>query len=156
MTISLERGHLLNRLAYLASIALSLVAAFLLRFDFAIPADELEHLAKALLVLVPVKVMVFHIARLHRTWDWFTDIGDVMYLLLANGAASIASTLAIWSLVGAAFPRSIHLPARPGAVHRTHRRHLGGHAGPPPHAARQCRPNPCQKAHPHLRRRCGR
>ncbi len=67
MRLSLERGSITNRIAYFFSIVISMLAAFALRFDFAIPSDEVVHLEKGILAAVVLKIVTFHFERLHRT-----------------------------------------------------------------------------------------
>ena len=80
--------------------------AFLLRFEFRIPAGELKHLYAATAVWVVLKIAVFHIAGLNRGWWRFVSVYDMGLLAMANGIASIASFAAL-SLSTKGFPRSV-------------------------------------------------
>jgi FlaA1/EpsC-like NDP-sugar epimerase len=86
----------------------SAVTAFLLRFEFSIPASEFGHLGAAILVWVVVKVLAFHWAELDRGWWRFVSIHDVGRLALANTAASLLSFVAIVFTIPR-FPRSIYV-----------------------------------------------
>lgn len=83
------------------------VAAFLLRFDFTIPASERDHLTLVLVVWIAAKTVVFRISHLERGWWKFISIADVQNILRANLAASVFSTVAIRLLAGPSFPRSL-------------------------------------------------
>ena len=92
-----------------AASALSLVAAFLLRFEFAIPASEIKFLELGLCIFVPVRCLVFCGFRLHRiTWR-LVSLVDVIRIAFANLAASILASTATIVLLGPAFPRSIYV-----------------------------------------------
>ncbi|MFN7933201.1 MAG: nucleoside-diphosphate sugar epimerase/dehydratase [Bryobacteraceae bacterium] len=109
MRLTLGKAHLGNRIAYLVSIVVSLIGAFLLRFDFSIPADAAAHLKTALLIAIPAKLAVFHLDGLHRTWNRFTGACDLMNVVLINVVASVVSSTAIFAVAGREFPRSIYL-----------------------------------------------
>jgi FlaA1/EpsC-like NDP-sugar epimerase len=89
--------------------ALSLVAAFLLRFEFAIPASEIKFLELGLCIFVPVRSLVFCGFRLHRiTWRLVTLV-DVIRIGAANLAAAMLASTATIVLFGPAFPSSIYV-----------------------------------------------
>src|SRR6266446_1207365 len=93
---------------HLSIVVLSLVTAFLLRFDFSPPQAEFTLLRQALGIVVLTKMVVFLLARLHRGWWRFVGIGDLVRLFLANVAASICFTTAVLLLIGPPFSRSIY------------------------------------------------
>ena len=102
------RGFLRLQMLAAAS-ALSLVAAFLLRFEFAIPASEIKLLELGLCIFVPVRCLVFRGFQLHRiTWR-LVSLVDVIRIGAANLAASILASTATIALVGPAFPKSIYV-----------------------------------------------
>jgi len=88
--------------------SLSVLVAFLLRFEFTIPVAQRKHLFWALLVCVPVKLIVFRLLDLDRGWWRFISIQDLVRLLLGNAAGS---TLSIVVILAAApgFPRSLYI-----------------------------------------------
>jgi FlaA1/EpsC-like NDP-sugar epimerase len=93
----------------LAASALSLVAAFLLRFEFAIPASAYRFLQLGLCIFVPVRCLVFCGFRLHRiTWR-LVSLVDVTTIAIANLAASLLASAATIALLGPSFPRSIYV-----------------------------------------------
>jgi FlaA1/EpsC-like NDP-sugar epimerase len=98
----------LVQLSHLALIAISLVLAFLLRFDFAIPEDQLPLLYEGLKIAIPLKLIFFHFAGLSRGWWRYIGIVDLMRLVTVNVAASLSLALAALLVVGRSFPRSIY------------------------------------------------
>jgi FlaA1/EpsC-like NDP-sugar epimerase len=93
----------------LAIVAVAGVLAFLLRFDFIVPAPYWPHLMAALCVWVPVKVLVFHFLRLDRGWWRYVSIRDVTRLAAANVVGSVFGCLAVLGLAPEGFPRSIYV-----------------------------------------------
>src|SRR5690349_5406498 len=83
------------------------VSAFLLRFDFAIPAPSKRHMAYALVIWIIAKVATFHLFSLDRGWWRYTSVPDLLRLIAGNVAASTASSIAILLLAPTGFPRSI-------------------------------------------------
>jgi FlaA1/EpsC-like NDP-sugar epimerase len=87
--------------------ALSLVSAFLLRFDFAIPGTNADLLRAAIPVFVAVKLAVFFAFRQYSGWWRYVTLGDV----LAIGRAAAVSAIALAGIIYIAglrqFPRSI-------------------------------------------------
>ncbi len=101
-------GLLLLQLAAEASlILLAGLGAFLLRFEFELPARYLPHLKAALAVWVVVKLGAFQWYRLHRR-DWrYFSVSDVIQVGRANLAGSLISLPILLALAPAGFPRSI-------------------------------------------------
>ncbi len=85
-------------------------AAFLLRFDFRIPASEAHHLLFALAVWLIVKSAVFRWLELDRGWWRFVSIDDVMRISVGNFAGAARQLVSSSSTVGTpGFPRTIYL-----------------------------------------------
>jgi FlaA1/EpsC-like NDP-sugar epimerase len=99
--------HLLISGYHLFTIAISMATAFLLRFDFAIPKGELQHLYMGVLLACPLKLAVFQMARLQKGWWRYVGITDLLRVLIANVLGSSALAIAILALLGPPFPRSI-------------------------------------------------
>ena len=89
--------------------ALSGVAAFLLRFDLALPTAYLKCLAYALPIWLVVKSVVFRLAGLDRGWWRYVSVTDLLRIVVGNFAASVLSCIAILFIAPAGFPRSICL-----------------------------------------------
>ncbi len=90
-------------------ITASLVVAFLLRFDFDIPEAERELLAKGLMILLPLKMIVFCGFGLARGWWRYVGMADVPRLVSANLTGSLVFALIAPVLLRGAFPRSVLL-----------------------------------------------
>jgi FlaA1/EpsC-like NDP-sugar epimerase len=90
-------------------IALSLVWAFLLRFDFTIPGEEMRHLKTGLVLALIAKLTIFYLLRADRGWWTFTGISDVLRLFAANVGGSLLFFAAALVFIGVNFPRSVYL-----------------------------------------------
>lgn len=93
-----------------AVIAASFWLAWLLRFEFRIPVQERTQFWQGLMAAWLVKGLVFLLFRLRLDqWCRYVCFTDLVYLLKANVAASVAASLAWFALLGPAFPRSIYV-----------------------------------------------
>jgi FlaA1/EpsC-like NDP-sugar epimerase len=88
--------------------ALSVFAAFLLRFDFSVPREQYHHLATALMVLVVVKVIVFRIAKLDRGLWRYVSVIDLVRVGVGNLIASSIACAVILAISSPGFPRSLY------------------------------------------------
>ena len=95
--------------SHILLIGLSLIAAFELRFEFAIPSNVAPLLWQGLLFVVPAKLSVFYASRFYRSLRTYAEIGDLSRLLAGNILASSLFALATWLFAGNAFPRSVYL-----------------------------------------------
>jgi len=87
----------------------SLLASYLLRFEFVIPASETGLLLKALPLAVAAKVIILHLAGCdHGGWR-YTSVVDLKRLLIGNVAASAFYAALSYAVVGAGFPRSVYV-----------------------------------------------
>ena len=86
----------------------SLIGAFLLRFDFAIPTSELRGLYLGLGVAVPLKLAIFALVQMDRGWWKYSGISDLRRIILANAVASVALAPVLYLISHAHFPRSIY------------------------------------------------
>jgi FlaA1/EpsC-like NDP-sugar epimerase len=89
-------------------IAISLVAAFSLRFDFIIPEDELRRILVGSMIALVVKTVVFYFFGIDRGWWRFTGVADLARIFVANMTGSFVFTIATWAIVGTRFPRSVY------------------------------------------------
>ena len=89
------RGRFNNRTTYLVSLAdgiaivLSFLFAYLLRFDFNIPSQHWNSFATSLLLIVPVKYLLFYSFGLYRSIYRYTSIWDGVKVLKASTTASL-------------------------------------------------------------------
>ncbi|MGA7234387.1 MAG: nucleoside-diphosphate sugar epimerase/dehydratase [Bryobacteraceae bacterium] len=102
-----KRGYLWAiRLSQLALFALAGVTAFLLRFEFSVPADTVRAMWLATAIWVVAKAAVFHSLGLGRgVWRYFSA-RDMVLVAGANVAACAVSAVVILTLCPAPFPRS--------------------------------------------------
>ncbi|MDP3001469.1 MAG: hypothetical protein Q8N47_28550, partial [Bryobacterales bacterium] len=77
------RTRVLSRGAQLAIFILAGVGAFLLRFEFIIPAVHLQHLFFGVAVWAVVKSVVFHLHLLDRGWWRFVSTPDLVRIASA-------------------------------------------------------------------------
>lgn len=89
--------------------AVSVITAFLLRFDLSLPPREMAQLVYALCVWVVVKILVFWIARLDRGGWRFLSLNDLPRLVIGNLLGSFVGIFTILWFAPGSFPRSIFL-----------------------------------------------
>lgn len=104
----LRRARAFDRLRHLAIVAVSLVAAFLLRFDFSIPPATVPLLTQVLWIALFTKIVVFHFAGFHHGWRRYAGMADLIQLFTGNVLASGLFGCAAFLRLGRAFPRSIY------------------------------------------------
>src|ERR1035437_3845123 len=97
------------RAVQLVIFAVSGVLAFILRFDFAIPAQFRPHLLEGFCIFVPAKILAFTFFRLDRGWWRYAAIRDVIRLSAANVIGSVLGYVGLVSLAPGSFPRSVYL-----------------------------------------------
>ena len=85
------------------------VAAFLLRFDFNIPASEFPHLVLGIVVWLTVKSAAYRLLNLDRGWWRYISVHDVARLATANLGGSALSCLALICFTHNGFPRSVYM-----------------------------------------------
>ena len=71
------------------SIFLSLVGAYLIRFDFSISEQYINNLGKLLLVFIPIKVTIFYFFGLYGGMYRYTSIWDLINILKATFVSSL-------------------------------------------------------------------
>lgn len=81
--------HALDAFVYILLFAFSIVTAFLIQFEFAVPESARLLLAQAVLLVTLLKPPVFYISGLHRNLRMFAEISDLFRLFLSNAAASV-------------------------------------------------------------------
>ena len=101
--------HIVDRLLHIAIVALSLLFAFLLRFDFKLAADVKPMLVTSLCLAILIKPVVFHFSGFHKGWRKYFETGDLLRIAARNATASIAFATAVYLIVGFQFPRSVIL-----------------------------------------------
>ena len=99
----------LDRICHLAAVALSVTAAFLLRFDFSIPVSLAPVLKQALLIALLVKLPIFDWAGFYRGLRRFVSIPELYLVLLGNLAGSVLFAAFAMFWIGPEMPRSIFI-----------------------------------------------
>jgi FlaA1/EpsC-like NDP-sugar epimerase len=88
-------------------ILFAVVTAYLLRFDFSIPSDQLIGFRQALLIAILVKLPIFLFAKIHRGWWRLVDMTELVRVSLINIMASLSFGLVATLVIGSRFPRSV-------------------------------------------------
>jgi FlaA1/EpsC-like NDP-sugar epimerase len=97
----------LERACHLTVVALSVTAAFLLRFDFTIPDSAIEILKQALPIAILVKLPIFDLIGFYRGLRRFVSIPDLYLVFLGNAAGSVLFIGVTMLWIGPAMPRSV-------------------------------------------------
>jgi len=110
MRLWIERHRRAAIAAMLAAAAgLSVVAAYLLRFDLSVPKAERQMIPLVAAAAVAVKLGVFFAAGLHHGWWRWTDTRDLLRLAGANFVASAVFSALLLATQGTLVPRSIYV-----------------------------------------------
>jgi FlaA1/EpsC-like NDP-sugar epimerase len=99
----------LRLLPLVAAAGVSLTAAFLLRFEFAVGDAERRLLETGLLVFLPAKAAAFYFFRLHQISWRLVGVFDLVRIACANLCASAAASAMALAYIGTSFPRSIYI-----------------------------------------------
>ena len=97
----------LERACQMVAVGLSLTAAFLLRFDFAIPASLTGVLTKAVALAILVKLVVFDCVGFYRGLRRFVSIPDLYLVFLGNVVGGALFSIAVIFWIGPEVPPSI-------------------------------------------------
>jgi FlaA1/EpsC-like NDP-sugar epimerase len=97
----------LERTCHLTVVGLSLAAAFLLRFDFGLPASVIPILKQALLIAILVKLPIFEVIGFYRGLRRFASIPDLYVVFLGNVAGSVLFIAVSMLWFGLSMPRSV-------------------------------------------------
>jgi len=90
-------------------IVFSMIAAFMLRFDFQLSADIQKLIEQGLMIALPIKGCVLFILRLDRGRWQYAGLSDLVRLGKGNLLASSLFTLAAVASIGPSFPRSVYI-----------------------------------------------
>jgi len=87
-----------ERACHAVAVGMSVIAAFLLQFDFSLPHAEVSVLKRAFLSALVVKLPIFDGVGFYRGMRRFASIRDVYTIFIANlaGSAAFAVVLALW------------------------------------------------------------
>ena len=95
--------------SHVGAIAVSVAAAFQLRFDFSLSPDLTRLMWEGILLSILTKVPAFLAGRLLRNLRIAADVADLHRLLAWNVLGSAAFSLVATFWVGPVFPRSVYL-----------------------------------------------
>ena len=98
----------LKALALVVAGGLSYAAAFLLRFDLPMPADDGRRFWVTLPVLLGVRAVAIWYWGLHRTWWRYVSLPDLIRILISTAAGSAAFALVVL-FAFSGFPRTVLL-----------------------------------------------
>ena len=90
-----------------ATIVLSAIIAFSLRFDFSIPSRWFPVLGIGLAVWIPVKLVSFRLFELDRRWARYVSLPDLTRLVTSNAVASAFGTVLLVA-IRSGVPRTIY------------------------------------------------
>jgi FlaA1/EpsC-like NDP-sugar epimerase len=97
----------IERACHSAAVGLSVTAAFLLRFDFSVPADTSAILKQSVLIAILLKLPIFDWAGFYRGLREFASTPDLYRLFLANVAGSVLFAAVTRLRIGPEMPRSV-------------------------------------------------
>ncbi|MFC1870784.1 polysaccharide biosynthesis protein [Chloroflexota bacterium] len=83
--------------------------AFLLRFEFRIPPDQLELLKTVILPIVGTKVLILYFTGIYRRMWRYASVKDFNIIIFACVLGSLAATVIIFFIYNISFPRSVLL-----------------------------------------------
>lgn len=98
---------LFDQAGLLAVVSISVLAAFLLRFDFSIPSETTLVLRQSIWIAVFVKLSAFNLVGSQRGLRQFASIPDLYRLFLSNLTASTLFVVASRVWIGPVMPRSV-------------------------------------------------
>lgn len=94
---------------YLVVFVAAYVLAYLLRFDFVIPAAQRRILVLSLPLLVTIRLAGFYLFGLHRGLWRYASIGDLVTIVKASTVTSVVFTATAAMLFPKNFPRTVYL-----------------------------------------------
>ena len=110
MNRDLRRLRAATPLFHILIVVVSYWLAWLLRFDFHIPAAERVSFYQGLSIVAAVKLTLFLAAGLHKeNWWRHQGLSDLLRLSVQNLIESAVATLLIFLVVGTEFPRSVYV-----------------------------------------------
>jgi len=97
----------LERACHVPVVALSLVAAFLLRFELTLPVSAIPILKQAVLIAILLKLPIFELSGFYQGLRRFASIRDLYVVFLGNLAGSVLFIAASLLWIGPSMPRSV-------------------------------------------------
>lgn len=101
----------LYRIPYIIADAILLAGAFtlafLFRFDFSIPSDELELLKTFILPVIAAKLIIYYFAGLYRRLWRYTGVRTFITIFWSSILGTLAAIVIIFYIFRSPFPRSV-------------------------------------------------
>ncbi|MBA2313739.1 MAG: polysaccharide biosynthesis protein [Actinobacteria bacterium] len=94
-------------LAHAVLIAASLALAFLIRFDFDVPATEWRRAGEALVLLLAIRMAFYWYFKLYEGLWRYVSMRDILAILRATTLSEVVFVAAVLAFSGYGFPRSI-------------------------------------------------
>lgn len=88
-------------------IAASLLLAFLIRFEFAVPTDEWRRAGEALVLLLAIRMTFYWYFKLYEGLWRYVSMRDILAILKATTLSEVLFVAAVLAFSGYGFPRSI-------------------------------------------------
>jgi FlaA1/EpsC-like NDP-sugar epimerase len=105
----LKSRTLITAIFYGSIVSVSLVLAYLLRFEFDIPASEMLLLRHAILVALGTKLFAFFLMGRHKASWRYTGIYDLQQVLTTQVVSSLLFAGVNYLVVGPGFARSVYI-----------------------------------------------
>ena len=110
MKLWMERHRRTAVVAMLAAVAaLSVLIAYLLRFDLSVPREHRHMIPLVMAAAVLIKLAVFLAGGLYHGWWRWTDTRDLLRLVAVNFVASVVFSALLLAAHPGGIPRSIYL-----------------------------------------------
>src|SRR5262249_37614887 len=77
--------------------------------EFSLGTVEYALLLTSLILVVPIKMVVFLVGGLHKGWWRYAGLGDLVRIYVVNIAASGMSAIFLFDGFGSQFPRSLYV-----------------------------------------------
>jgi FlaA1/EpsC-like NDP-sugar epimerase len=103
----LRHQHILQIFLDTVLVAGAFTLAFLFRFDFSIPPDQLELFKTLILPIIGAKLIIFYFAGLYRRIWRYASVRDFYTILWASILGSLAVVVIVFFIYRTAFPRSV-------------------------------------------------
>ena len=88
-------------------VSVSIIAAFLFRFDFDIPQHYIEQLKDTLAIGVVARVVIFYFFRIYKGMWRYAGLQDLISILKAVSIGSVALAVISYNTKGFFYPRSV-------------------------------------------------
>jgi FlaA1/EpsC-like NDP-sugar epimerase len=88
---------------------LSLLGSFALRFDFYLPASQVQNLYSGLAIFGATKTIVFYVVGRRRSLWNLVGVSDLLHIFIAGITGSTVAFATTLFVIGQSFPRSVYV-----------------------------------------------